>query len=378
MSTPPSIAERSWNLPEAEAYHESATIPTGLRMPKQTMVWTPMTFDFDAAPERPEWGVEGLIPRQGVAVLSADTGACKTWAVHDLMVAAAMERPWLDRQVNLRRALVVDGENPEPVVRGRLRALGMTNERRDRLAYYCGQGILIGQRDTREQFEALIAEHQPDLLAIDTVMAATAVADVNDNNEIAELFAYVRGLVREYRLLVVMLHHERKPQQGQGGSRGHAMMGGRQWAGQSDVHLALRVAASEEEQREDGRVAGRTTLRLDMPKNRLGVPIRPQRLVLETLNEDSMLMNAQLRCEGAIEREQSATDDLLGQIINVLTRADQCLQKKDIAERVGSPAGDRSFERALKHGKDKGLLVSPKHGQYAAGAAGLASTEVPF
>ncbi|MDP9400451.1 MAG: hypothetical protein M3P39_05800 [Actinomycetota bacterium] len=59
-------------------------------------------------------------------------------------------------------------------------------------------------------------------------------------------------------------------------------------------------------------------------------------------------------------------------------RADGPLQKKGIAERLGCEPDDRSFKRALKHGKDKELLVSPRHGRYAVGAAAPTSRESSF
>ncbi len=201
-----------------------------------------MAFDFDADPPQPDWLIAGLIERGTVNVCSGDTGAAKSIHWQDAAVRLVHGEDWLGRSSGEpRRVLYVDEENPERVVRSRFKALGATNADRDRLRYFRRAGIRVGEPESaatrwlREECEAFA----PDMLVIDTAMAATT-ADVNDNDSVVALYSRVlRPLAEAFGLAVVILHHERKPAAGESRHAGFAMMGARQWAGQADVHMTL-------------------------------------------------------------------------------------------------------------------------------------------
>ena len=383
MSAPPSPSEPGFEVPRREDSDSASVPPLVLHLASSREAeapdWTALEFDFEVPPEPIAWAVDGLLPLGGIGILSGDTGSCKTWLAMDLVVAATESRSWLGRDVTVGRVMVIDGENSEVVVKARLRALGMTNDARERLTYFCGQDILVGSASIAERLDDVIAQAAPDLFIVDTVMAATAVADANDNNEVVALYGYLKRLARKHNLTVLLLHHERKTQAGQSRSPAMSMMGGRQWAGQVDSHLAvaLRPSESTEDTNDDGTVTSRTVLRLDQPKNRYAVPIRAERVVVEATRDGWSLQHADVRADGKLDQEPTTVNRALTRIVDVLRDAAGPLKKKHLAERLDLKPDDRSFERALTAGVEHGRLCKPRQGEYALGPEALTDSDAP-
>lgn len=226
-------------------------------------------FDFDGPPPNPDYLVDGLFERDTITMMSADSGVGKSMIMKSIVVAGMQGKPWLGRKTNFKRAMVIDEENPLRVVTTRLRAFGMTNEDRANLRYFLRLGVQLGGGDWAERVRDEMDAFHPDLLVIDTVAAATDV-DMNDNSNVAKLYARaLRPLANG--TAVVLLHHERKPATGTKRNAGHAMMGARQWAGQADAHVALeKLGDVQIEPAKDGGEIHRYAMQLEMPKDRDG------------------------------------------------------------------------------------------------------------
>lgn len=229
----------------------------------------PCSFDFSGPPPPADWLVHGLIERGCVTVLSADSGAGKSLIAKSIAVAMMHHKPWCGRATTGSRIMFLDEENAMRVIYGRFKALGMTNDDRPNLRYYLRLGVQLGEDDWFERVDEEAQDFKPDLLVIDTAAAATAV-EVNNNDAVAKLFSGVLRPLAE-RAAVLILHHEKKPQNGGQRHAGHAMMGARQWAGQADAHIALEGAEKVmEEEIAGGKVRRRYPISLEMPKDRDG------------------------------------------------------------------------------------------------------------
>jgi hypothetical protein len=66
-------------------------------------------------------------------------------------------------------------------------------------------------------------------------------ADVNENDPVVALYKALRPIASDLGVAIILLHHERKQQVGQTRDRSQAMLGARQWAGQADRQLTVRV-----------------------------------------------------------------------------------------------------------------------------------------
>ncbi|MDP9399380.1 MAG: AAA family ATPase [Actinomycetota bacterium] len=326
----------------------------------------PLELDFSAPPEAPCYLVHGLISRGGLALLSGDTGSGKTWMVHDLVRAIATGSSWLGRPTVLGKVLCVDEENPPVLVRRRLMALGLPQEATDRVLYFVRNGIAVGEPEWNAWLERKIQEHGADAVFIDSAVAATAVSDINDNTAVARLLTGLRAIAERQNCTIHLIHHERKVQKDAPRSAGMSAMGARQWVAQADVHLAVRRLDNEEELDPDGRIIGRTGVLLEMPKDRDGLPIRPERLVIESLrDENGRMLRAELRSEGPQAERSSEADNLLKQVVELLTTQGP-LSRKRLSEALGRDRKDGTLDRALREGRDTGVLTLPERGVYAA------------
>jgi AAA domain len=274
----------------------------------------PLDLDPEADPEPPDYLVAGRIERKTVTVLAGDTGAAKSFTAEALAVATVEgSQSWLGRELTPRhrRAVVIDEENPERIVRARLRALGLTRDGASRLRYFHRLGARLGKGDWIEWLRAELRRLPADLLVVDTGTAAVA-ADLIDNTDVAGFYRdHLRPLADEADLAALLLLHERKPPtQGPRGARTMATLGARSWIGQADAQLMLsRRGEAIESAQGDGTIELETRFTLEVGKLRDGGAERREIVrVASTLDPRRTLLRAEVTAEEEAEAKQSAAD----------------------------------------------------------------------
>lgn len=321
-----------------------------------------------AAGCEPDWIVRGIAARRQITIVSADTGAGKSWLAQSLAVAVCDGAAWLDREVTRGRVLYLDEENPVTIPAARVAALGLTEEGYERLGYFGRCGVTVGDGGSTDAWlDDELANRPRDLLIVDTATAATAIQDLNDNAAVADLYRRLRRLAERNDCSVVLLHHERK-RPPDGGSRdpGQAMMGARQWAGQADLHLALTLRKRSSEPSEDGCVTQRTHLRLSFPKQRDGVPPEAQTvaIVSERTSEHGPMVWASVEL---CEDDPGDTGPSEAERLRIILAAHGELRTADLAARAGYPnAGSGTFKRARLAASDAGMIQQVRHGVWGA------------
>jgi len=324
----------------------------------------PLEFDFDRDPEPPAYVVDRLFERQTVNVVSGDTGAGKSIVLASLIVAVCTDRgEWLGRDVDALRVLCVDEENPSRVVRDRLRALGMRNQHCERLRYFNRQGFNIGTPAWTACLRGEAAEHRAELIVIDTASAATN-AEVNDNDTVTRLFTEaLRPIATDLDAAVVLLHHERKQQPGQPANPGQAMMGARQWAGQSDTDVALRIVSPlSEETAENGNRLLRSEVVMRTPKVRDGEPDNPRLVVVTSEKEKRKLLWLSVTDGGRFDRAPRKQDTLADRLVALLSDQGE-MSRSQIATELDVDEGG-SLNRALKGALTASRISRIKKGIY--------------
>jgi len=321
----------------------------------------------------PDYLVDGLLVRGETTLISGDTGAGKTWVAHSLAVAVVNGGSWLDRRVKAGTVIYIDEENPLHVVVGRLRAFGLDEHAASRLHYFERNGARLGDGgQTDAWLRSYAEEHQPDLILVDTAMAATAITEVNDNTAVVRLVGTLRELAKTHNCAVVVLHHERKNQHGRS-NRSQATMGARQWIGQQDLHLIVWKAENQQQEKLDGNTqTHELVLGLSYGKLRHGVEPPDDRLVLRTVNETdggrTRLMSAELSRDN--ERRCQAAESILA----ALRDSRQPVKTAALAEAVGLPPQNSTFKRTLKRLCNEGQIEKRGQGLYQAAP----SNEVPL
>ena len=182
------------------------------------------------------------------------------------------------------------------------------------VVYYSRNGLAVGDgAGTDKWLETVAGEHEPDVIVIDTVTAASAVADVNDNGAVTQLYSLLRSLAERHNCVVLLLHHERKTQHDQSRDPGQAMMGARQWAGQADAHIAVRRRATADVAESSGE--RRLGLSVSVPKLRNGATPNRRTFALVTHDDDGSLAGAYIE---QVEADESRHDDVAARIVAAL------------------------------------------------------------
>lgn len=364
-------ATRAEALSEALANVAAAHPPTG--------GWAPeaLTFDFDAPPPPPVWVIDKLIERENVVVLSGDTGAAKSIISTACIPAALAGAPWMGHETHIERVLVVDEEDPARVVRARLKALGMTNDHRDRLRYFNREGFALAPRGASDAaFRAELEAHQPDLVLVNSLMAACDLSDVNSNTEAVAMIKYLRELAREFHCGMLLIHHERKrPREGAVSSSGQEALGARQWMGQADGQMTMTVETELVEEPVEDSLSTDPHIRLrrtfkwrTAEKDRDGRRNRLHRVAVESEKDSGgALIWMTVTDEGEIEAAATEEDALADEIGAFVQREAREVATGEIAAAIGRSADDGTFKRALKRAVDGGQVVKPGKGRYAPG-----------
>jgi hypothetical protein len=313
--------------------------------------------------------VEGL-ERGTVVALCADTGGAKSFTAQDLVVAVAMSREgWLGKRLALRygHAVLIDEENPARILRARLRALGLRPEGEPYVRAFHRLGVRLGAEnaDWTDWLRSELGRQPADVVVIDTGIAATA-PEVNDNDAVARLYTeHLRPLAAGTGTVILLLLHEKKPQEGARIRQTFQTMGARAWVGQADTQLMLaKRGRSEEEELEDGgyRLVSRFALATGKLRDG-GAEIVEGLEIRSRLRADRALLEAEIVNDGPIEADPK-TYEMLDRVEEILNEAGEAMRKKNIASRAGVRSEDRTFERALDVGLEEGRLERPKRGLY--------------
>jgi hypothetical protein len=218
----------------------------------------------------------------------------------------------------------------------------------------------------------VLASFAPDLVVIDTLMAACDLEDTNSNAEAVRMMKGLRALAREYGCAVLLLHHERKRSTDHPSSSGQAMMGARQWAGQADLHMTLTVESdfvTEPVEPEGHERTKRTFKWRPAEKDRDGRVNAPRRVAVES-ERDAAGRYVWMRVtdEGPLA-EDDAKAVAEAAILRALSGAegDGLIARKAIATATGEPNPSEpggTFKRALGDLVEAGKAEQPTRGKY--------------
>jgi hypothetical protein len=333
----------------------------------------PLDLRMADEPEAPDLLTEGL-ERGTVVALCADTGGAKSFTAQALVVAVAEGKDeWIGKKLDCRygHAVLIDEENPERVLRSRLQALGLTPDGERNVRCYHRLGVRFGAdgSDWTDWLRSRLKRQPGDVVVIDTGIAATA-PEVNDNNAVVRLYTdHLRPLAAETGTVVLILLHEKKPQEGARLKQTFQTMGARAWIQQADTQLMLaKRGKSEEEELEGG--GFRLESRFALARGKLrdgGAEVVEALRISSELRADRALLKAEITNEGEIAATDPKVAEKLDEIVGAITEEAEPIRKRDLAERLGIDGDDRTFERALEAGIEDGTLERPKRGFYALG-----------
>ncbi len=165
------------------------------------------------------WIVDGWLARGECVMVAAEPSAGKSLLSLDLALAASTGRGFLT-VLPIRggpyRVLYLDLENPERLVRWRLRKLchALKIEPDDAgglpLRYVCQPSLDLGDPEDREALFGVVEEFRPQIVIIDSLVRSHR-GDENSNSAMRDLFAQIHRLPADYDCGVIAAHHLAKP-----------------------------------------------------------------------------------------------------------------------------------------------------------------------
>jgi len=164
--------------------------------------------------EHISWAVEGIIPANGVTLLSGDSGVGKTWLALDLAVACALGLNWLGRSTKMPGpVLFIDEESGTDLLADRFRCL-VTASRRQQIPLFTAvfQRVELDTPEGKDKLKATIRKHGVRLVVVDSLVRVHS-RDENSASEMKVLMAAFSEIARTETCAFLVTHHTRKKTQ---------------------------------------------------------------------------------------------------------------------------------------------------------------------
>ena len=164
-------------------------------------------------PPKREWLIQDILPTHSIILLAGDAGIGKTSLIYALTLALATGRNILGRSTTPHRILYFDEENSRPDCYQYLTCTwaGIKGDvdlatKNFRFEHFTLAEVLS---DPFPPMKAIIKEHRPDLIVIDTLTPSCRIPDENSNAEAARALQKLRYAISEApesRTLLLITH----------------------------------------------------------------------------------------------------------------------------------------------------------------------------
>lgn len=156
-------------------------------------------------PEPVPWLIERFAVPGTVTMVAGREGQGKSMLALALATAVGHGATFLGMGCTPGRVLVVDAENGEREAHRRIHGMGV---KPDTLIYVEAEGFSLSK--DLALLEALVAEHKPQLLVLDSLRSLTPSLDENDSAQAEAAVRPVQALVRRHNCACLLLHHAGK------------------------------------------------------------------------------------------------------------------------------------------------------------------------
>jgi hypothetical protein len=253
--------------------------------------------------ENQEWIVAGLLVRGGTSLWGSKPKVGKTTLIRVLANAVATGGSFLGRRTTSGKVVILALEERAAKVRQHFEAMGTASEVEDRILIHAG----AAPQDAVEALRAVIDQHQPSVVVVDTLGRLCRARDWNDYSEVVRLLEPITEAARQTGTHICLLHHLGKSERV---DEGDSILGSTAILGGVDAAILLKKRA-------DG---SRTIRTIQRDGDDLDETL---------LCYDKETGIISLGAEVAEERRQAARTDVLDAL------GMETLTEPDIRERVG-------------------------------------------
>jgi len=237
----PVCKKRATNIFRQDAAHpqieEPATVP-----PDESRWAMPIRDFLDHEDEVLSYLVQDIIPEIGITLIHAKPKIGKSLLATNLAIAVAKGDEFLGKATKAGAVLLLQLEDPNPQIRARLNAMGVSSE--DRIFIKSGKFQITDKQD-RESLEGMIVENDLKLVIVDPFVFSHNVESENDAPGMASVLQLYRELALKYRLCMVIVHHDRKSI----GENGDAIRGSGAILSSADLAIGMVKNGSDDKVR---------------------------------------------------------------------------------------------------------------------------------
>lgn len=291
-------------------------------------------------PEPVPWIAAPLLARGAVTMLAGREGQGKSMLALALAAAIGHGSTVAGIRCEQGRVLVVDAENGEREAHRRVRGLGV---KAGALVYVEADGFNL--RTQLDQLAALLADHAPDVLVLDSFRSLAPGLDENDSAPVEATLGPLRGLARHHDCGVLLLHHAAKASDG--------------YRGSTAIGAAVELGFTLARERDDPQA--RTRRRLACWKCRLAPEPEPRWLTLEAHDGRVVIGSAE---QPADPVAGPTREDDLAQRLGEIAAERGPSRWGELCAAAGANPGTGTSNRARDRALQAGALVRLGHGTY--------------
>lgn len=187
-----------------------------------------MRFTISNMPEiNPVDFVGGVFPKRQVSIIASEPGCGKTWVM--LQTCADLSNGYMFGKFfgnsfghEERKCMMLVGDTSKEMIVDRINALDLKYiSERNFVFYFISDMIaenypfLLNTEKGRDSIQSLIHYEKPDIVFFDTLISFMT-GDENSAKETGEIFIGLRSMAEEENCAIVLNHHLRKTQKGEG------------------------------------------------------------------------------------------------------------------------------------------------------------------
>jgi predicted transcriptional regulator len=283
------------------------------------------------------WLVDGLIPVDGITIISALPGSFKTWILLDMAQSVASGTDLFGKlETKQGGVLIIDEENGERLLQQRLKKLGVDHELP---IYFLSDADFRLNEDTVFEVIEYCDLYDIKLVTFDSLVRIHD-ANENDAKEMASVFRAMREITKR-GITVVIAHHNRKPS-GNSSNPSHEMRGSSDILAALDCHLAL------------ARIDHKSLL-LTQTKVRLAEELPA--LELQVVSDEEKL---ELVYMGSLEPREDKREIARTVILAVLDAHEPGLNQRqllDTLKRMHTAINARTLRSILEKMQEEGIII---------------------
>jgi replicative DNA helicase len=156
--------------------------------------------------------VVGVIERATLNVVGGAPKLGKTALATDMIFSIGLGRPWLGFPTTAATGLAFQGEIPpaQTAVRLRLRAQDLSPFPPGRMTLVHDRTLRLDDPTSQGRIRALVRAHAPALVVFDP-LARYMLGNENLAQDMGKVVAFLDGLIQEFGVTVLLVHHTGKP-----------------------------------------------------------------------------------------------------------------------------------------------------------------------